>query len=237
MKLKIINPAAGISQEQTDSWKQYLSEFLLPDTVVEFENISSGFPALENKTQDIINSAEVLKIVSRAQKENIQGIFINCFNDPAVLAAREFSDISVLGPYEPSVLFASMLADRTAIITTDQYGLLSEGRKRHEHKTAERIYRIMDVNLTVLQLSDYDTLLKRLIECCRELEEEQVGTVVLGCTGMCSMVEPLEAALREEGIRIQVIEPLKAGVTSLEYMVRMGYSNRIYGAQIGVFPD
>lgn len=51
------------------------------------------------------------------------------------------------------------------------------------------------------------------------------------------MIESLKAALHENGIHIQVIEPLKAGVTSLEYMVRMGYSNRIYGAKIGAFPD
>ncbi|MEY8296050.1 MAG: aspartate/glutamate racemase family protein [Emergencia timonensis] len=237
MKLKIINPAVGISQEQIKAWQQYLSEFLLPDTILEFENIPSGFPALENKTQDIINGAEVLKIVARAQEESVQGIFINCFNDPAVLAAREFSDIPVLGPYEPSVLFASMLADRLAVISTDQYGLLSEGRKVYEYKTADRIYKIMNVNLSVLQLSNHKLLLNRLIECCRELEQEQVGAAVLGCTGMCSMIEPLKAELHENGIHIQVIEPLKAGVTSLEYMVRMGYSNRIYGAKIGAFPD
>ena len=118
-----------------------------------------------------------------------------------------------------------------------QYGLLSEGRKVYEYKTADRIYKIMNVNLSVLQLSNHKLLLNRLIECCRELEQEQVGAAVLGCTGMCSMIESLKAALHENGIHIQVIEPLKAGVTSLEYMVRMGYSNRIYGATIGAFPD
>ena len=41
MKLKIINPAVGISQEQIKAWQQYLSEFLLPDTILEFENIPS----------------------------------------------------------------------------------------------------------------------------------------------------------------------------------------------------
>ena len=76
MKLKIINPAVGISQEQIKAWQQYLSEFLLPDTILEFENIPSGFPALENKTQDIINGAEVLKIVARAQEESVQGFLL-----------------------------------------------------------------------------------------------------------------------------------------------------------------
>ena len=50
MKLKIINPAVGISQEQIKAWQQYLSEFLLPDTILEFENIPSGFPALGKST-------------------------------------------------------------------------------------------------------------------------------------------------------------------------------------------
>ncbi len=75
MKLKIINPAVGISQEQIKAWQQYLSEFLLPDTILEFENIPSGFPALENKTQDIINGAEVLKNSGKSTGRKCTGDF------------------------------------------------------------------------------------------------------------------------------------------------------------------
>ena len=183
MKLKIINPAVGISQGADKGLAAVFIGISLPDTILEFENIPSGFPALENKTQDIINGAEVLKIVARAQEESVQGIFINCFNDPAVLAAREFSDIPVLGPYEPSVLFASMLADRLAVISTDQYGLYLKAEKVYEYKTADRIYKIMNVNLSVLQLSNHKLLLNRLIECCRELEQgtsRRCGTGLYG---------------------------------------------------------
>lgn len=237
MKLKIINPAVGISEGQIEIWQQYLKKYLLPGTVLKFENISAGFPSVENETHDIINGAEALKLVKKANEQGFQGVFINCFNDPGVIAAREFSEIPVLGPYEPAVLFGSALTDRMAIISTDQYGLLSEGRKAQLHRTWNRLYKVMDVDLSVLELSDEETLLNRLIQCCKELETEQVGVAVLGCTGMGRIADALERALREQELRIQVIEPLRIGVTMLEYMVRMGHTNRIYGAKIGEFSD
>lgn len=237
MKLRIINPAAGIDESQVSAWKQYLEKYLLPDTKLEFQNIPVGFPSLETETHDTVNGAEALKLIAKAKEEDVQGIFINCFNDPGVSAAREFSNIPVLGPYEPSILFGSMLTDRLAIISTDRQGLLSEERKARSHRTANRIYKVMDIELAVLALSDSEKLLKRLIECCRELEADQVGAAVLGCTGMSNIIDELNSALSENGLHIQVIEPLRMGVTSLEYMVRMGYGNRIYGQRVGSFPD
>jgi allantoin racemase len=163
MKIKIINPAIGISDSQIEKWKRYLKMFLRPETTIEFENIIQGFPSVETETQDIINGAEALKIVKRTQNEGYHGILINCFDDPGVIAAREIARIPVLGPYEPSLFVGSMLADRLAVISTDKYGMICEERKSYKHKTSNLISKNMNADLTVLELNDDEKLLHRLV--------------------------------------------------------------------------
>jgi len=232
MKLKIINPAIGISDSDINSMRTYLTRFLRPETVIEFENISHGFPSVETEAQGIINGSEALKLVRKAQGEGYQGIFINCFDDPGVVAAREVSDIPVLGPYEPSVLLASMLSDRVAVISTDEYGVICEERKKRIHRTENRIYKIVNVGLTVLELTDHDRILNKLYQCCDKLASEQVGAVVLGCTGMNRIVDALTTSLQKNGIDIQIVEPLRIGVTTLEYLLHTGYKNMIHSTKI-----
>lgn len=236
MKIKIINPAVDISDSVIEQWEQYLKKYLRPETAVYFENIAWGFPSVETETQDIINGAETLKLIKKIQEDDCDGIFINCFDDPGVVAAREFSGIPTLGPYEPSILFASMLADRLAVISTDSYGTICEERKSHRHKTRNRISKIMDVGLTVLELEDDEVLLQRLLECCRELSLEQIGVAVLGCTGMGHIIDELTRRLQQNNIDIQVVEPLRTGVTTLEYMLNLGHKNLIHSTDIGNFP-
>ena len=237
MKLKIINPAINKSDADIEASKSYLEKYLRPDTVIVFENIKIGFPSVETETQSIINGAETLKVIKKTQEEDYDGIFINCFDDPGVVAAREFSSIPVLGPYEPSVLFGSMLTDRLAIISTDRYGMICEERKSHLHRTSNRISRVMNVDLTVLELGHNKILINRLLECCKELSKEQIGVAVLGCTGMGHIIGKLMAILQENKIEMQIVEPLRIGVTMLEYMIHAGHKNLIYSTDIGDFPQ
>jgi len=236
MRLKIINPAVGIADDLVEGWKSYLSRFLHPGTVIEFESVTHGFPSVETETQGIINGSEVLRLVKKTQSEDYQGIFINCFDDPGVIAAREFSKIPVLGPYEASVLFASLLAEKVAVISTDQYGVACEERKRHLHRMENRIQMIVNADMTVLELVDTDKALRILYQRCEELAKKHVGAAVLGCTGMCPVVDALNEKLLKNGIGIQVVEPLKTGVTMLEYMVRSRHTNTFKSTEIGDFP-
>ena len=236
MRIKIINPAIDISSEMNRRWEIYLKKYLRADTELDFENIPWGFPSVETETQGVINGAEVLKIVEKTQGKGYDGIFINCFDDPAVYAAREISDIPVLGPYESSIRFSSMLSERLAIISTDANGVLSEERKGNIHKTGNLIYKIINIDMTVLELSNEKLLSEKLLRCCKQLEEEQVGAVVLGCTGMSRVVDMVSNTLATDGAKIQIVEPLRIGVTSLEYMIINKFKNPIYCTSIGAFP-
>ena len=89
MKIKIINPVPDLSAETVDGMRVYLEAALDPDTEIIFEPVAKGFRSIETEAQGVINGAEILRLVMKAQDEDCDGIFINCFDDPALIAARE----------------------------------------------------------------------------------------------------------------------------------------------------
>jgi len=226
MKIKVINPVPTLEPSFVDAMTAYLNEAVLPETQIEFVFVKKGFLSIETETQGIINGAEILKTVAALQDDDCDGIFINCFDDPALLAAREISKKPVLGPYASSISLAQMLGEKIGIITTDRYGLMCEERKAKSHGFTGCIAAVKPVDLTVLALNEND-LIERLSLCCMELEKEQITTVVLGCTGMNQAAEQLQAALRKKNSRVQIIEPLKTGVKLLELMIQMRYTSSI----------
>jgi hypothetical protein len=49
---------------------------------------------------------------------------------------------------------------------------------------------------------------------------------------MNHIVDRLTTKLQQNGIAMQIVEPLRTGVVMLEYMLCMGYSNRIFATKI-----
>lgn len=226
MKIRIINPVPDLAPEAVEGMGAYLQAGLDAGTEIEFVPVAGGFRSIETEAQGIINGAEILRVVMTSQEDSCDGIFINCFDDPALIGARELSKKPVLGPYGASVLFASMIGEKLGIITTDDYGRCCEERKARHYQFTDRIAAVEKVDMTVLDLQEGD-LLQRLVHCCQRLEQQQIYAVILGCTGMNFAADALKQALAEAGCRIQVIEPLKTGVKMLELMIKMGYHNAI----------
>lgn len=100
----------------------------------------------------MLNGAEILKLAREAEKRGADGIFVDCFDDPAVFPCRECLDIPVFGGYVPAVLTAMGLAERVGIITTDEAGILSEERKARLHGFHSRIAAIRCVDMGVALL-------------------------------------------------------------------------------------
>lgn len=233
MKIRIINPVPDISQAVSEEMKAYIEPALMPDTELEFVNVKRGFRSIETETQGIINGAEILFTVMESLNDGWDGIFINCFDDPAVTAAREMAQIPVLGPYAASVHFAALTGEQVGIITTDDYGFACERRKAAAHGTAAIISAVEKADMTVLSLRE-GNLLDRLSACCRNFAEKGIYAVVLGCTGMNFVAEDLQKRLCEEGSPVRIIEPLKTGVKMLETMIALGHTNRIKSTPISM---
>ena len=131
MKLTVILPVTGEADDMGRSEEAKLRNLLHPDTELEFVCIERGFPAIESDLHAVFNGAEIILAAKAAYEQGTDGIFIDCFDDPAVSACRELLPIPVLGGYQPAASTAHLIADRFASLTTDTAGILREERKAH----------------------------------------------------------------------------------------------------------
>lgn len=228
MLLTVIH-AVVKSKQDSAVYSDYLTPSLSVGTQLTFERIERGFPSIESDLHGIVNAVEIIRLARRVEQDGAQGIFVNCFDDPGVYAARELLRIPIYGAYQPAMLTAMGLADRVGVITTDRPGILSEYRKASLNGYEKRLASVQAVDMDVLSLMQNPDLLEdKIAQSCIEMyEEKQVGAVVLGCTGMHQSIQGVRNKLREVACPVTVIEPLKNGVMYLEHTVRLGYSNAL----------
>ena len=166
--------------------------------------------------------ADVIKHCIQAEKDGYAGVFINCFGDPGVRAAREVVDIPVFGGFEPAIHTALGLTDKIAIVTVLKNVLpliASEIAKAH---LTNRVPIVKSVDIPVLDLQNHDKLCRALIEeSIKAIEEDGIGGIVLGCTAMIDIAETVRAGLLSSGYDVPVIEAAQTAVIMLEMYAKM----------------
>ena len=231
MKLTIITPVNAATEIVSDETESYAGRFLRSDTSLSFVSITEGYSSIESELHSLINGPAAYALIRQAEADGADGVFVNCFDDPAVYACRECMRIPVYGAYTPSVLTALGLAERVGVITTDVPGILSEERKARLMGVSERIGAIRCTDMSVTDLvSNKDALLASLVDVCREMyHKDRIGAVCLGCTGMAYAVDDLRVMLRERDCPVYVVEPIAAALTWLERTVILKQSNTFRG--------
>ena len=221
--MKILNVIPVNSDVYTDEIDKYVRKYLGENTVMDTVRIHNGSPSIECEYDELVNSPYVVELVKQGEKDGYDAVFINCFGDPGVAAARECVDIPVFGGFEPAVLIALGLADKIGIVTIVPNVIPMLERHKAEHHLDGRLISIRDVGIPVLELDNYEKLVKALIEeSVKSIEEDGIQAIVLGCTGMVGVTEDVKAALIKQGYDIPVIEAAQSAVMMLEMYGKMG---------------
>ena len=221
LKIKNIIPVTGdvITPEMVD----YIRKYLSPDTELSTAQIKVGPPSIECAYDEALCAPDVLRLCAEAEQEGCDAIFINCYGDPAVRAAREFVDIPVFGGFGPSLTLCMGLADNIAIISVMKNVLpMLEGNAAKAHWDG-RVCCVRSIDIPVEDLQDHDKVVDALVkESLLAIREDGAQAVSLGCTAMVDVAEDVQAALRREyGCEIPVIEAAQAAVMLLELSARM----------------
>ncbi|MGB9553284.1 MAG: aspartate/glutamate racemase family protein, partial [bacterium] len=152
MRLKVIEPIIG--PWDWDQALEILKPFVNPDVQLELEPIEFGPSSIESDFDVAYAAPFILQKVEKAKEEKFDGIFIDCFGDPAVKAAREIADIPVVGAFQPAMAFASLLGQRIGIITV-LFSLIPHlYRLASEHGFERYIASIRPIGIPVLELEN-----------------------------------------------------------------------------------
>ncbi|MER7055059.1 aspartate/glutamate racemase family protein [Streptomyces sp. NPDC000351] len=164
-----------------------------------------------------------LDAVREAAGDGADAVFVSCFGDPGVQAAREIVDIPVVGGFEPAVLTSLALGERTGVITVlPNVPPMLHGLVRRYALTG-RVGTIRAVDVSVLDLDSGDRLIEGLTEQARAaVAAREADVIVLGCTGMLGVAAALQERLAAEGPFVPVVDPTGAAIMWLESQVRLG---------------
>jgi len=207
----------------TSDMDDYIKKFLLPDTELVNGYLTGGPSSIEGEYDEVLAGPGVVFKCIQAEKDGFDAIFVNCFGDPAVHAAREAVKIPVFGGFEPAVMYALGIADKIGIVTVlPQVVPLIRGNIA-KAGLGDRLVSLRYVNIPVLGLHDLDDLVAGLVkESIKAIEEDGAEMILLGCTAMVGVKEQVEESLAEKGYDIILIELAQAALVMLETFVRMG---------------
>lgn len=232
LKLLCLNPVMMKAEEDELT---YIRKYLHKDTVLLSDGIQAGPYTIQCEYDEAMAQPEIIRLCQKAEAEGVQGIFVNCFGDPGVRAAREVTSIPVFGGFEPVMMVAQGVADRIAIITVlDSVMPLI----RNHIRTAgleNRVVCVKNINIPVADLTDHDLLIEALVEQSEKaIIDYDAEVIVLGCTAMIDVAEETEERLHKKGYRIPVLEAAQTGLKMVEMFASMGisHSRKTYISQI-----
>lgn len=218
MKILIINPDYGMTQEEMALRCRILEEYTAPDTQLAMVCPQSSGVELNSALDVVLAAPEIVQLAADGQNAGFDAIVLYCFSDPVIDACREALRIPVIGGAQASCLAALNVCRSFGVILADEARLPEKKLfLRTLGVSPERIGQIAAVNLNgISPWADRETTFKKLLACGQKMmRETHTEAIVLGCLSFLGLAEPLSRVLG-----IPVIDPAVAAITTAESIVR-----------------
>lgn len=218
MKILIINPDYGMTQEEMTLRCRILEEYTAPDTQLAMVCPQSSGVELNSALDVVLAAPEIVQLAADGQNAGFDAIVLYCFSDPVIDACREALRIPVIGGAQASCMAALNVCRSFGVILADEARLPEKKLfLRTLGVSPERIGQIAAVNLNgISPWADRETTFKKLLACGQKMmRETHTEAIVLGCLSFLGLAEPLSRVLG-----IPVIDPAVAAVTTAESIVR-----------------
>lgn len=218
MKILIINPDYGMTQEEMSLRCRILEEYTAPDTQLTMVCPQNSGVELNSALDVVLAAPEIVQLAADGQNAGFDAVVLYCFSDPVIDACREALRIPVIGGAQASCLAALNVCRSFGVILADKARLPEKKLfLRTLGVSPERIGQIAAVNLNgISPWADRETTFKKLLACGQKMmRETHTDAIVLGCLSFLGLAEPLSRVLG-----IPVIDPAVAAVTTAESIVR-----------------
>ena len=218
MKILIINPDYGMTQEEMALRCRILEEYTAPDTQLAMVCPQNSGVELNSALDVVLAAPEIVQLAADGQNAGFDAVVLYCFSDPVIDACREALRIPVIGGAQASCLAGLNVCRSFGVILADEARLPEKKLfLRTLGINPERIGQIAAVNLNgISPWADRETTFKKLLACGQKMmRETHTEAIVLGCLSFLGLAEPLSRVLD-----IPVIDPAVAAVTTAESIVR-----------------
>jgi len=214
----IINPLTD--KEFEEMTRREVEPAASAETQLRVVSIDKGPVSIECRYDEVLASVYAVKKV-REVADKADAIIINCFGDVAVDAAREVTDVPIIGPGSSSMALAQLLGHNFSVVT-----VLSRLAPLIDTIAAElgttKLTSTRAVDIPVLELKDRAKTVEKLTkESMKAIEDDGAHVIILGCTGMAGLADQLKHELAKQGYNIPVVDPLIVALKLAEILVDM----------------
>jgi allantoin racemase len=214
MKIMVINP--NTSQSMTDHLRKELQQIKRSDTELTVVCALRGPETIESAYDEAYAIPPTLELVKKANVEGYDAVILACFSDPGLDAAREVSDIPVLGIEESSLHMAAMLGARFSVMTPRRQRIPFREEHVHVRGLSHFLASVRSLDLSVADTDrDPELTKRRVLEVARlAADEDGAEVIILGCAGMAGYAPEIEAKLG-----VKVLDPSAVALKLAEAMV------------------
>jgi len=219
MKIKIILPV--ISDVFDAEVGKEAAQFTAPDTEIDVQHLDKGTASIECAYDEMLAGPDIVAKTIQAEKDGFDGVFIDCFGDPGVEAAREMVSIPVVGGFQPAALSANIISGKWSVVTVLSSVVPMIRGLARKMGIEQNVASIRDIKTPVLELTDKDMLKQKLLDQIEKaVTEDGAEAIVLGCTGMMGLAESLAKEAAERGFPAPVVDPTAAAIGFLQLLHR-----------------
>ena len=165
MKILIINPDYGMTQEEMALRCRILEEYTAPDTQLTMVCPQNSGVELNSALDVVLAAPEIVQLAADGQNAGFDAVILYCFSDPVIEACREALRIPVIGGAQASCLAALNVCRSFSVILADEARLPEKKLfLRTLGISPERIGQIAAVNLNgISPWADRETTFKKLL--------------------------------------------------------------------------
>ena len=216
MKILIINPIISTPESEpfVEAQLKLCNEKARPNTKITLESILKGPASIESEYDELLAAHFVAEKVKEVEKRGFDAAVISCFGDPGLAAAREITDIPVVGAGEAALMLGMAISDRIGVVTTLKQNVPRIWRKIRALGISSKVLSVRASEIPVLHMGDRAVLKKSLVKASKDLLNDGAGAIVLGCTGMAALSEEISHELK-----VPVVDPLLAAFKVAESLV------------------
>ena len=217
MRIFVINP--NTTESMTEHIRRELVKIKRPETELMVVNPEHGPVSIESVYDETLAGPPTLELVRQANREGYDAIIIACFSDPALDAAKEISEIPVIGIEEATLHVAAMLGHKFSITTVFSTRVPTRDLHVRMHGLESRYASSLVMNMPVLEMDAKPKEAKtRILELARQAVKEQgAEVVILGCAGLAGYAADVE---RELGV--VVLDPTAVAFKMAEAFTELG---------------
>ena len=217
MKILIINPDYGMTQEEMALRCRILEEYTAPDTQLAMVCPQSSGVELNSALDVVLAAPEIVQLAADGQNAGFDAVVLYCFSDPVIDACREALRIPVIGGAQASGLAALNVCRSFGVILADEARLPEKKRfLRTLGVDPSCIAQIAAADMRgVDPWQNRELALARLAECGQQMVADGSEAIVLGCLSFLGLAQPLA-----EVLGVPVIDPAVAAVCTAESTVR-----------------